>query len=291
MELIHNTRNGNYWFSLYKDGTKIRYTQDDYFKSEFPESLDMKITNYCDLGCPYCHENSSIKGKHADAKDIINVLSCLPGGIELAIGGGNPLAYPNLIELCDVLNCMGFIPNITVNSKHLFDLEYFTLVKELIAKKLIYGLGISYDKKCSKPFDYSNAVCHLIAGIHTIEDIKKALDMYKKILILGYKSFRKGHEYYENNFLQILNNIEEIRDELPNLLDTNIGVILFDNLGIKQLDVKSAISKYDYEEFYMGDDGDYTMYYDAVNKEFAKSSVSQDRKKSKDMSILEFFTS
>ena len=33
----------------------------------------------------------------------------------------------------------------------------------------------------------------------------------------------------------------------------------------------------DYKEFYMGDDGSFTMYVDAVNRQFAKSSVSTER--------------
>ena len=35
--------------------------------------------------------------------------------------------------------------------------------------------------------------------------------------------------------------------------------------------------KKEWEEFYMGDDGNFTMYIDLVNQEFAKSSVSTER--------------
>ena len=37
------------------------------------------------------------------------------------------------------------------------------------------------------------------------------------------------------------------------------------------------MSEEDYSQFYLGDDGSFTMYVDAVNRQFAKSSVSDER--------------
>ena len=53
--------------------------------------------------------------------------------------------------------------------------------------------------------------------------------------------------------------------------------ISFDNLAIKQLEPKRLMSEEDYSQFFMGIDGEYTMYIDAVNRQFAKSSVSTER--------------
>ena len=50
-------RNGNHTVKLYSDGTKVKETidpNDDHFTYEFPESFDLKITDYCDAGCLYC---------------------------------------------------------------------------------------------------------------------------------------------------------------------------------------------------------------------------------------------
>lgn len=50
-------RNGNHIVKLYSDGTKVKETidpNDDHFTYEFPESFDLKITDYCDAGCAYC---------------------------------------------------------------------------------------------------------------------------------------------------------------------------------------------------------------------------------------------
>lgn len=48
--------NGNYNVTLsLKDGTKIRETEEDEFIPSRPESIDIKITNKCDIGCLFCH--------------------------------------------------------------------------------------------------------------------------------------------------------------------------------------------------------------------------------------------
>ena len=55
-------------------------------------------------------------------------------------------------------------------------------------------------------------------------------------------------------------------------------VVSFDNLAIKQLDIREVIGEEKWKEFYMGDDGQYTMYVDLVKNECAKSSTSPDRR-------------
>lgn len=60
MEILNQYINGNTLVTIYNDGTKIReYNKDP--QPEFPESIDLKITDYCDMGCPYCHESSTKK--------------------------------------------------------------------------------------------------------------------------------------------------------------------------------------------------------------------------------------
>lgn len=49
--------NGNHKVSLYANGTKIKETNDpnaDHFTYTYPESFDLKITDYCDGGCKFC---------------------------------------------------------------------------------------------------------------------------------------------------------------------------------------------------------------------------------------------
>ena len=56
-------------------------------------------------------------------------------------------------------------------------------------------------------------------------------------------------------------------------------VISFDNLAIRQLNVKSLMTEDEWNRFYMGDDGGFTMYVDAVREEYAVCSISDNRHK------------
>jgi hypothetical protein len=52
------------------------------------------------------------------------------------------------------------------------------------------------------------------------------------------------------------------------------NVVSFDNLALKQLEVKRLLSEEEWEQFYMGDDGGFTMYIDCVNRQFGRSSTA-----------------
>lgn len=62
--------NGNHKVSLYCDGTKIKETFNpnvDHFTYIYPESFDLKITDYCDGGCKYCFvPGTMVKLSHTD---------------------------------------------------------------------------------------------------------------------------------------------------------------------------------------------------------------------------------
>lgn len=274
MKLLGEYQNGNYTVTIFNDGTKIRDTKDDKFISEFPECMDVKITNYCDMGCPYCHENSTTDGKHGDILQAKFINSLHPF-TELAIGGGNPLSHPDLIQFLGKLKDKNIIANITVNQKHFIESQ--PLIQYLIENKLIYGLGVSL----TKPTDelimclnmIPNAVLHIINGVVGLDDLKLLYDQNFKILILGYKQFRRGNNYYS---VKVEENKSELHKELPRIIN-RFKVVSFDNLAIEQLNVRRLMSEKEWNQFYMGDDGQYTMYIDLVNEEFARCSVSNKR--------------
>lgn len=277
MKILGMYRNGNYNVMLFDDGTKIRKSKAEKFEAEFPECMDIKITNYCDMGCKYCHEASTIEGKHGNIlkEKFINTLKPYT---ELAIGGGNPLSHPDLLEFLRVLKSKKIIANITVNQAHFEASENF--INNLVENNLIKGLGISLtnptDEFIEKVKKYPNAVIHVIAGVVTLEQLEKMSNNGLKILILGYKEFRRGEEYYQEHNEKVNKNIEDLKYELPILIE-KFKVVSFDNLAIKQLAVKNIMSKEEWDEFYMGDDGQFTMYVDMVNRKFAQNSTSKVR--------------
>lgn len=275
--IIGRYKNGNYNVTILSDGTKIRETDDDDFVSDFPENIDIKITNQCDMNCKMCHENSTVNGMHGD---ILNAkfIDTLHPYTELAIGGGNPLAHPDLIPFLQKLKERKIIPNLTVNQVH-FEKEQ-ELLHKLVNENLIYGLGVSLVNATHNFVDlikqYDNAVVHTINGILTANDIEVLKDKNIKLLILGYKKFRRGIEYYDTKSDIIKVNQEWLNSYLKDITN-NFNVVSFDNLAIEQLDVKSLMPEDEWNEFYMGDDGKFTMYIDMVNKKFARCSVAEKR--------------
>ncbi len=271
MELLSSYKNGNYTVKLYSDGTKIKETDDDSFVAEFPDSIDIKITNYCDLFCPMCHEKSSIDGKEGNLES--SFLESLPSGIELAIGGGNPLSHSGLLPFLEKMKKRGIICNLTVNEKHLIKNKSF--VQKLIDEKLIYGLGISvfgvFDETIEFANKNPNSVLHLVTGV--FENFEKIIDKNLKVLFLGYKKFGKGKNYFS---LEILRNIEKTKKLIPRLI-SRFSRISFDNLALSQLDIKRLVMDAEWQKMYMGDDGEGSMYIDLVEQKFGISSVSTTR--------------
>lgn len=221
-----------------------------------------------------CHEASTKDGKHGDIMNAKFLETLLPY-TELAIGGGNPLEHPDLIPFLEKCKSLKLIPNITVNQVHF--MKNIDLLKDLTNKKLIYGLGISLVTP-SKEFielvkQFPNAVIHMINGVHKYEDYKKLYDNDLKILILGYKEFRRGNDYYK----QHLCTTEEIKSEIYDHLDEitkHFAVVSFDNLALAQLNTKRLLTDDEWQEFFMGKDGQMTMYLDLVNNTYSVSSIS-----------------
>ena len=280
-DLLYTYINGNYKVRLWKDGTKERIAAlGRTLRPDFPESIDLKITDRCDIGCKYCHENSSVYGKHAKLETIVNNLGGLPQGVEIAIGGGNPLAYPNLEDLILYLSLVGLVPNITINAYHLTP-ENRTRLTDLIENTGIKGIGISWNGL--DWFDSPNTVYHMIAGVHTFAQIKQTINEHRKVLILGYKRKGRGKIYYDSKVQHRLN---ELNDNLWQLLGK--GFISFDNLAIEQLDVEQHFTNAHWKSIYMGDDGVFTMYYDAVKNEYAASSTS-DKRIAASQTVIQYF--
>ena len=215
---------------------------------------------------------------------------------ELAIGGGNPLSHPDLDKFLIKCRERKHIPNMTVNQTH-FEKEFDRIYK-MCQERLIFGLGISLVKVTpeflSMVKKIPTAVIHVINGIVSEEELKQLKDNNLKVLILGYKEVRRGKKLYE----KIPDSIEQKKNMLKELLPTIIKenwfkVISFDNLSLKQLDVKSLLSKDEWDRFYQGDDGldgeqtSATFFADMVERKFAKNSCASEEERYPIMSTAE----
>lgn len=274
MGLLGRYKNGNFVTTILSDGTKIRETKDDEFIPAFAENMDIKICNYCDMGCKFCHEGSTINGKFGN---ILNekFIDTLHPYQEVAIGGGDATSHPDLIPFLKKLKEQKVIANMTVNQIH-FEKKH-ELIKKLVDEKLIYGLGVSLVNP-TKHFielikQYPNAVIHVINGVLKPSDIKALENNNLKMLILGYKHLRRGNEYFEEEQNDIETKQQWLYENLKDIIQ-KFKVVSFDNLAIEQLDIKRLLTQEEWDEFYMGDDGKVTYYVDMVERKFAQSSTA-----------------
>jgi len=301
MAILGDYVNGNHRTILYDDGTRFRETGSyvdgkwvvddaDHFTFDFPESADLKITDWCDGGCPWCHENSTVFGKHGDLSKLEHLIGTMQPGTELALGGGQTLACPGLVEFLRKLKARGIIANITVNQKHLA--PYSTMLLGLVHEELVHGIGISLSDS-SKIEDLDiidklgpNAVIHVIAGIFDEKDIPFVRG--HKILILGYKMLRRGDLYLADprKYAEVVHNMELLRLRWQHILAKECKAVAYDNLAIEDLGPKDELRIPDtkYVHLYQGNDTECfdadgkmtcsTMFIDLPNMQVARMSTA-----------------
>lgn len=275
--LIGTYKNGNHKVLLFDDGTKIKETIDpkaDHFEHDFPESFDFKITNRCDGGCQYCHENSTPTGDHADLKSL-EFLKHLHPYTEVAIGGGNVLEHPDFEWLLRLFKEEKVIANATFNQKHF--ISNFNKIKQWSDEGLLHGIGVSLTDASNRLLDsislIPNIVIHVINGVFTEDQFNIIKNNNISLLVLGYKDFRRGHNYFDTHTEQVQKNQLWLSNNLKEVAQ-GFNVIAFDALGIKQLPVRELAGD-NWKDFYQGSDGKEsgTMFIDGVTKKFSLNST------------------
>lgn len=271
-KVIGKYQNGNYMVTIYSDGTKVRETSGDKFIPEFAENVDINLTNKCDGGCKFCYISAKKSGEHGNIPwDFINSLHPYT---ELALNV-NDLSHPELDKLLFTLKDKKVIANITVNQLH-FE-RHYTRIKNYVDNNLVNGVGISLrsptDNFIKLVKTIPNAVIHTIHGVTTREDYLKLANNNLKILILGYKTNGLGKNYLEKHNPEVIKNQRWLKVMIDSLFN-KFDIISFDNLAIEELNVKNILLSDDYNQFFMGDEGEFTYYIDLVKSKFAVNSRS-----------------
>lgn len=278
MKELGNYKNGNYTVTIYDDGTKVRETNDDKFIPNFAECIDVNLSYKCNVGCKFCYLNCNPRGREADLKseNTLKFLDSLKPYTEIALNLNN-YEMKGLKYFLTEAKKRNIIANVTVNIK-IIDLDYLLDLKK---DNLIHGIGVSIsdfnnlDKELILRLSkIDDIVFHLVAGIVTASDMIKLSEIADlKVLILGYKNIGKGETLLKNNF-NIINNINLIKNNI-NGLKNFFKVMSFDNLAVEQLNLKEAFKDI-FDDYYMGDDGQFTYYVDLVYNTFSKSSLDKD---------------
>lgn len=273
---------GNYYLLILKNGMKFRILDRHAtgFKPRYPECIDIKLSNKCSIGCPYCHENSTPHGDYADPHKYAALFSEIGkplAGTEVALGGGALTELPaNVIqEWAEIFSRCGVVVNLTINMR---EFENFEVLRPFQILCNFGGVGVSYDRKYRDNLfkfsgDTDKIVVHTIAGVTALDDYKWLLENHFKILVLGYKDFRRGHSYISKVDSQVEKNIAELESHIEEIMKTS-ELISFDNLACEQLRIKEKVDSKLWEKHFMGDEGQFTMYMDLVNGVFAKNSTT-----------------
>jgi len=277
MKNIATYKNGNADIELFEDGTRTIQFEGD-LKLDFPLNIDIRVSTACSLGfnpktgkgtCEFCHESATTDGEECDYIALEAKLLGLPKGIELAIGGNKITRGLNDFLMWCVDH--GYVCNLTVNQLHING-HTELMLRYFLTMGLINGLGISYRKghELNIPeffIEHPNVVLHVIAGIDDVDEIVSL--PFKKVLVLGYKQFGFGRDYFNDN--------DELKQGLINwywwvkkLIDTK-DVVSFDNLALKQLNIRRFLTDANWDEF---NQGEHSMYINAVDKTFSPSSRS-----------------
>ena len=290
--IIAKYKNGNAEITLSSDGTRVIEYPDSGIRLDYPLNIDIRVSSRCAFGlnpktgkaiCDFCHESATTDGYSADLDYLYDtILSGLPAGVELAIGINE--WHNDLIVFLKKCKMSGWIVNATINQGHIRrDKGY---IEYAITNGLINGLGISYRQgMLDIPewiLQYQNSVVHVIAGIDSIDSVRKLAEKgVKKILVLGEKDFGFNLGRVKLTTPEHIKWYREVYT-LFKLFD----VVSFDNLALEQLNIKRFVKNW--EELYQHE---YSFYINAVDGYFAESSRSDNKKEFGQQNIQMYFWS
>jgi radical SAM protein with 4Fe4S-binding SPASM domain len=120
-----------------------------------PTLMDFQITDNCELACPQCYASSTAAGRHAAWDDILLALDRMreAGVCQLAIGGGEPLRHPRLVEILAATREHGIVPNVTTTGIGATPTQLDALARHCGAVALsLEGVGERFDLRRRQGF-------------------------------------------------------------------------------------------------------------------------------------------
>jgi len=302
-------KNGNYWVVISEE-RKLRVKfEEGPLKPEYPELIDFKITNYCDRGCNYCYQGSTTEGQHVPIEEIKSMTSAIVNwGLvtEFAIGGGEPVQHPDFPEILRTLKPDGSQFSAILNFTTRIPADQWS--PELVKTVQEKVTGIAYSVETpddvikyhtshkevinTKKFlierarktggDGVKMYVHIIPELLDDEQFRNILGAVEEIN----KETMNGHTWETPDISVTLLGLKSIgrakdieRSPRPEIIDI-MYMMQFTPIGI---DTKFAS---DYQEYldqkevprklYTTQEGEFSMYIDAVEKKAYKSSYELD---------------
>ena len=207
-KITEKIKNGNYYI-LYgfqwgnKEKLRLQVDSIPDMIPEYPELVDIKITNACEHNCPFCYMASTPNGKHADLIDIKNIIRMFNKKTEFALGGGNVLIHPDFDKIVKYIDRLNHIANITIRYDDVETINNNNNIKFAI-EKYVSGIGISVQKASdvdvARDFIYDMLKNNKHVSLHIIPEM---IGVNESISIIE-KMNNINNEYYnscDNNSL------------------------------------------------------------------------------------------
>lgn len=291
-EKLIGRKDNDYWTLFSREnGSKIRFSFNEIkapTKSLTPELVDLKITNHCPYGCEFCYQDSTKDGRHAEEKDLHDIIHMLGAWqvFEVAIGGGEPTLHPDFLPLLKYAREYNIVPNFT--TKNLAWLNS-PLAADILQTCGSFAYSVESSKdvnnlvKAMSPFkptnpywSHSKATVQYVIGIDSdpkiLNDILDAArEHWVPVTLLGFKTTGRGAAFGEKKgvkWIDMLKRKMTTGNGLPRLsIDTVLVDKYYDELlaaGLSRLCMTR-------------EDGKFSMYIDAVKKTMHPSSYQLDK--------------
>lgn len=262
--------------SLTKDGIVVKPT-----KSDAPELVDVKITNYCPFGCPWCYQDSTPEGEHADVHQLRSLAYKLEEKrvFEVAIGGGEPTMHPQFAEILRTFYSAGIVANFT--TKNWAWLGNKNLRQEILAHAGAFAFSCENAADVRKlaglvdtGIDPSTGIVkqasvQFIVGKDTTAEnlegvLRACAEHHLRVTLLGYKTAGRGDAFGEKPSAGWLEVVKRVAKE------THLHIGIDTALADKWWD---ALIKAGVPEWCMTrKEGAFSCYIDAVKGTIARSS-------------------
>lgn len=277
-------------------GAKLRFTLKEkakpYRKSSTPELVDLKITQYCPMGCEFCYQSSTKEGTHASLESIKRYVDRLADMkvMEVAIGGGEPTMHPDFIEILKYIKQSGMVANFTTYSlAWLKNPELVDAVKEYVSamgvsvhnrrdiEKVIKINKAVNGKETFSPYDSGNKTVimaqHVFGGTDAGETAQMLVEIWDKsipLLLLGYKRVGFGVDIEPHDMTDILSLIK-LTVTNKNYYGAKMSFLSIDTAFanrfkkfLKEINISANLIS--------SPEGKFSMYIDAVEGQMAPSS-------------------
>ena len=281
--------NGNYWVVMNND-RKLRIQFEGLAPvAKSPELIDLKITDYCDIGCNFCYQDSTVEGIHGDYDLIHKVVGAIPYGniTEFAIGGGEPTSHPDFAKIVDMIKSKGHIANFTTKSTKWMDNAELLKSVQASVSGIAYSPSTVEDIEMfvkahdEKVGDNVDLYLHIIPEIWSNGQLNNLLDYVDelnkwnssrksrnkiKITMLGFKTTGRGEGREVAKKPELIDYIKNFKYTQVGI-DTKIVNDYIDELTAADID----------KLLFTGKEGEFSMYIDAVTKQAYKSSYELDK--------------